>query len=387
MPRRTEHPLRHLKEALPAAARPHLRTSNMIGPSEVNSPTPVREGSPPRVAICILNWNGWQDTIECLESVWRLEYPNYLAVVVDNGSSDGSAEKIKVWAEQNLGPAYALADYSRTTALNGGEEQMEDALDRTPPATRLVVIRNRDNLGFTGGNNVAIHYALSRGAPADYVFLLNNDAMPKADCLTLLISADLKTRAGIVGAVVLTGNGHDVEFAKSGPCLALFFAPIIKSFRPLPPDGKALWESGYVNGSAMLIRKDVLIAVYGRGRGYLDDRLFLYWDEIAFCNTAWKMGFKCVVVRDAAVLHKGGKSSGGFVNPIYYYYSGRNRVLLVGEFLPLGWRIVFHCVHTPMRLVSALNNLRARRLRSAQAIIWGLIDGYRGVTGKWKQHD
>jgi hypothetical protein len=359
----------------------------MIGQPEDNSLTPAQEGSPPRVAICILNWNGWRDTIECLESVRRLEYPNYVAVVVDNGSSDGSAEKVKAWAEQNLGPVHALADYSRPSALNGGEEQMENALDLTPSADRLVLIRNADNLGFTGGNNVAIHYALHRSAPADYVFLLNNDAMPKADCLTLLVSADLKTRAGIVGAVVLTGNGRDVEFAKSGPRLALFFAPIIKSYVPMPQDGKALWESGYVNGSAMLIRKDVLMAVHRLGRGYLDDRLFLYWDEIAFCNTAWKMGFKCLVVRDATVRHKGGKSSGGFVNPIYYYYSGRNRVLLVREFLPLGWRIVFHCVHTPMRLVSALNNLRARRLQSAQAILWGLFDGYRGVAGKRKQHD
>jgi len=359
----------------------------MTAPSEVKSLAPVPEESPPRVAICILNWNGWRDTIECLESVRRLEYPNYVAVVVDNGSSDGSAEKIRAWAAQNLGPAHALADYSRPSALNGGEVQMEYALDRTPSAARLVLIRNADNLGFTGGNNVAMHYALHRGAPADYVFLLNNDAMPEPDCLTLLVTADLKTRAGIVGAVVLTGNGCDVEFAKSGPRLALFFAPIIKSYVPMPQGGKLQWESGYVNGSAMLIRKDVLMAVHRLGRGYLDDRLFLYWDEIAFCNTAWKMGFKCLVVRNATVHHKGGKSSGGFVNPIYYYYSGRNRVLLVNEFLPLGWRVVFHCVHTPMRLVSALNNVRTRRLRSAQAILWGLIDGYRGVTGKWKRHD
>jgi GT2 family glycosyltransferase len=338
------------------------------------------------VAICILSWNGWRDTIECLESVRRLEYSNYVAVVVDNGSSDGTAEKIKAWAEQNLGPVHALADYSRATALKGGEEQMENALDGTPSAARLVLIRNEDNLGFMGGNNVAIHYALRRSAPADYVFLLNNDAVPKADCLNLLVSADLKTKAGIVGAVVLTGDGRGVEFAKSGPPLALFFAPIVKAYVPLPKDGKAFWESDYVNGAAMLIRKDVLAAVHRLGRGYLDERLFLYWDEFPFCNNARKMGFKCVVVRDATVRHRGGKSTGGFVNPLYYYYSGRNRILLVSEFLPLGWRIVFHIVHAPMRLVSALNNLRAHRLKSAQAILLGLVDGYRGVTGKWQRH-
>ena len=356
------------------------------GQSESSVVTPSGKSSPPRVAICILNWNGWRETLECLESVRQLEYPNYLAVVVDNGSKDGSAEKIKAWAEQNLGPAQAVADYSRSSALTGGEEQRERPLDRTPSAARLVLIRNQDNLGFTGGNNTAIDYALHRGAPADYVFLLNNDAAPKADCLSLLVSADLKANAGIVGAVVLTGDGSQVEFAKSGPPLALFFAPIIKAYVPLSEDGKDSWESGYVNGSAMLIRRDVLAAVHRLGRGYLDDRLFLYWDELAFCNNARKMGFKCLVVRAATVRHQGGKSSGGFVNPIYYYYSGRNRILLVSEFLPLRWRIVFHFIHAPMRLASALNNLISGRRGSAQAILLGLIDGYRGVTGKWKGH-
>jgi len=310
-----------------------------------------------------------------------------LTAVVDNGSSNGSAEKIKEWAEQNLGPGHALADYSRTSALNGGEALMENGLDRTPSAARLVLIRNEENLGFTGGNNVAIDYALHRSVPAAYVFLLNNDASPKADCLTLLVSAGLETGAGIVGAVVLIGNGPGIEFAKSGPRLGLFFAPIVKSYVPLPDAGEAIWESLFVNGAAMLIRKDVLEAIHSLGRGYLDERLYLYWEEIAFCNNAWKMGFKCLVVRDANVRHKGAQSSGGCVNPIYYYYAGRNRVLLVREFLSLRWRILFHLVHTPMRLASALNNLRARRSRSAQAILSGLIDGYRGVTGKWKDHD
>jgi GT2 family glycosyltransferase len=358
----------------------------MNGQSENNSSTDSGEKSFPLVAICIVNWNGWRDTLECLESVRKLEYPNYVAVVVDNGSTDGSAENIKAWAEQKLGAGQALAVYSQSTALNGGEQQMERALDCTPSAARLVLIRNEDNQGFTGGNNSAIHYALHREAAAEYVFLVNNDATPNADCLTLLVSADLKTKAGIVGAVVLRGDGNEVEFAKSGPPLALFFAPIIKAYVPMPEDGKDSWESGYVNGAAMLIRRDVLEAVHRLGRGYLDDRLFLYWDELAFCNNARKMGFKCLVVRNATVRHKGGKSSGGFVNPIYYYYSGRNRILLVREFLPLRWRIVFHFIHAPMRLASALNNLRARRRQSAQAILLGLIDGYRGVTGKWKSH-
>ena len=119
----------------------------------------------PLVVISILNWNGWEDTLECLESVRRLDYPNFLTVVVDNGSSNGSADKIKAWAEANLGPGQVIADYYRDTALAGGDPETEQALDGAASSARLVLIRNEDNLGFTGGNNVAIHYGLSRERP------------------------------------------------------------------------------------------------------------------------------------------------------------------------------------------------------------------------------
>jgi glycosyltransferase involved in cell wall biosynthesis len=55
-----------------------------------------------KVAIIILNWNGWKDTIECLESVFRIDYPNYQVIVVDNGSTDDSVEKIKVCTEGKI---------------------------------------------------------------------------------------------------------------------------------------------------------------------------------------------------------------------------------------------------------------------------------------------
>ena len=153
---------------------------------------------PPRVAMSILNWNGWGDTLECLESVRRLDYGNYLTIVVDNGSRDESVENIRAWAKQKLeGPA-AFVEYTRETALRGGEETQEAALDAAASRKRLLLIRNEENLGFTGGNNVSIRYALQRPRAADYVFLLNNDATVEEKCLTHLVAAAQKSVAGIV---------------------------------------------------------------------------------------------------------------------------------------------------------------------------------------------
>ena len=154
----------------------------------------------PSVVISILNWNGWGDTLECLESVRRLDYPNFLTVVVDNGSWNGSADKIKAWAEANLGPGHVIADYSRETALAGGDPATELALDRAPSSARMVLIRNEENLGFTGGNNVSIHYALLLSHAANHVMLLNNDTEIAHDCLDNLVLVAQRARAGIVGA-------------------------------------------------------------------------------------------------------------------------------------------------------------------------------------------
>jgi hypothetical protein len=354
---------------------------------KADHPDVERDPAQPKVAICTLNWKRWRDTVECLESLQHLKYSNYLSVVVDNGSGDSSADKIKAWAEENLGPTQVIADYSRETALGGGEAATERALDAAPSRSRLVLIRNQENLGYTGGNNVSIAYALHRNVSADYVFLLNNDAAMDPECLARLLEVDQSTGAGIVGPLVMNGEGDRIEFARSGTLRGLFFAPLLKAYTPMPEAGVAFWDSLFVHGGAMLVRKVVLEAVRAAQGAYLDERLYLYWDEVAFCHAAWEQGFKCFIVRAATVRHKVERASSGYQSPVWYYYSGRNRILLARELLSPGWRIPFHFVHVPLRLASIFKNLKARRFPSARAVLWGLIDGYRGVTGRWKYHD
>jgi len=108
----------------------------------------------PKVAIIIVNWDGWEDTIECLESLYRIDYPNYEIIIIDNHSQDDSVRRIK--------------DYSE------GKE--------------LTIIENEDNYGFAEGNNIGIRYALKYLKPK-YILLLNNDTVVDKDFLKELISA------------------------------------------------------------------------------------------------------------------------------------------------------------------------------------------------------
>ncbi|RZJ30676.1 MAG: glycosyltransferase, partial [Chryseobacterium sp.] len=104
----------------------------------------------PTVCIIILNWNNYHDTVSCIQSLRRMSYTNYRVVVVDNGSSN---ESVKVL------------------------ESIDDSY----------LIKNEKNLGFSGGNNVAIKYAVEQNF--DYVWLLNSDATVEPDCLEKMVLA------------------------------------------------------------------------------------------------------------------------------------------------------------------------------------------------------
>ena len=131
----------------------------------------VDERVPPRVSIIILNWNGWRDTIECLESVFQIDYPNYYVIIVDNGSENESLVKIKDFCLgkiQNPSSLFKYSldnktvkvlDYTRQDAESGGGN--EDLISYLPSNKRLILIKNEKNYGFSEGNNIAIRYALN----------------------------------------------------------------------------------------------------------------------------------------------------------------------------------------------------------------------------------
>jgi GT2 family glycosyltransferase len=338
----------------------------------------------PLVVISILNWNGWQDTVACLESVRRLDYPNYLTAVVDNGSSDESAEKIKAWAHENLGAGHVLADYTREIALQGGDPHAEEALQSVPSPARLVLIRNEENLGFTGGHNMGISYSLQRCEPASYILLVNNDASLTPDCLSRLVEVARKAKAGIVGAVVRDSNGR-VQFAGSGPLWREMLLGLTRASHSLRNED--YWASPVVYGCAMLIGRDVLEAIHRKRGSYLSEALFAYADELDLCYRADREGFKPVIARNAVACHHSSTRHKPYDDRIFHYYATRNRVLVAREVLPLARRVAFHILYIPLAVRRVLKQLLAGRPESARAAWCGLLDGYRGASGKWKCHD
>ena len=111
----------------------------------------------PRVSIIILNWNGWMNTIECLESIYQITYPNYDVIVVDNGSENDSVEKIKEYAEGGFpvesrffeyttgNKPLQYVEYSLEEAETG--KRTERAVAHLPSNKKLILIKNGKNFG------------------------------------------------------------------------------------------------------------------------------------------------------------------------------------------------------------------------------------------------
>jgi GT2 family glycosyltransferase len=339
-------------------------------------------GSPrrqlPLVDIVLLNWKGCDDTIACLESVFRSDYPRLCVVVCDNDSRDGSLERLREWAERRpdpISPDCPTTSVATPEAARLLAEQRHAVRD-----ARLVLIQTGANLGFTGGCNVGIAYALARGA--DYVFLLNNDATVEPVTLTRLVAAAEASGSGIAGARVLDGSGRTVLFS-GAQWPGLMFG--IGADRARDEVGD-YWDSDYASGCAILLRQDLLRERFRKWGYYLDPSLFMYCEEVDLCLFGRAQGYGCMIVRDAVIYHAQAKSSGGFLNPRSYYYITRNRIRLANRWLGGVWWALFHTYYAPSRLLLQSLGRASWRPRVFGSVVRGLLDGYLGVSGKWKFH-
>src|SRR5665647_2161931 len=191
----------------------HITPGNLLIASTIEVDRMDREEWP-NVFIVILNWNGWEDTIECLESLYDISYPNYNVVIVDNDSQDDSLARIRAYARGEVVVESASLPYDcrkePLSVTNYTRREAEDiqATTLSKKLVRgnrnkasngsLVIIQNEQNSGYPEGNNIGMRYALK--ASADYVLLLNNDTVVDKYFLSELVrAADKDARIGVIG--------------------------------------------------------------------------------------------------------------------------------------------------------------------------------------------
>lgn len=268
----------------------------------------------PEVSIVILNWNGRADTVECVDSVLKNRYPHYRVVIVDNGS-----------------------------------EKNEGRILRALYASKKVsVIRANKNLGFTGGNNLAINRILRKGR-SRYVFLLNNDTVVHPDFLTKLVrTAEQDNAIGVLGSRILSYYQRQKEL--NGVIKVNLWLARDRFVR-----ADMIAESDYVSGCAMLLRADALKSL----DFVFNDKYFLYYEDSDLCFRIREKGYKCLYHPGSVVWHKVGQSSGIKTrNPrtVYYYY--RNKFFFIqrhaGPARKLFFTLFFMAVNIPWFVVRSV---------------------------------
>lgn len=253
-----------------------------------------------KVFIIVLNWNGKKDTIECLESLKKLQNPNseLLTMVVDNGSTDGSVGKIK----------------NETLRFHSGRE--------------LKIIENKKNLGFAGGNNVGIKYALENGA--DWVVILNNDTVVPENFLDLLDNA-----ADLAGPVI--------KFRRDGRWV-YDYGGYLNWWTGRPKHYELPYHScaeaachpsplrtpDYLSGCCLAIKREVFDKI-----GLFDKHFFLYFEDVDFCLRAQKAGFKVALEPKVVIFHKLGGTIGRQSGKNIFHNLKSNFIFINKH---LGWR-------------------------------------------------
>jgi GT2 family glycosyltransferase len=259
----------------------------------------------PLIYIILVNWNGWADTIECLESIFRNDYPNYRVIVCDNDSQNGSLEYIKAWAEGKIdvflpkthtfhflsfppiSKPVSYIQYDIVQAEAGGSKEDADV--------NLILIQTGANLGFGGGNNVGLRYALLQN-DCEYVWLLNNDTVIDNAAIKKMLEAS-NDCLSMTGSILKFYSQPEKVQAYGGGYFSSFTSRVVSETKIFPK------KLDFINGASLMMSREVIQKI-----GLFDSNIFMYFEENEYCIRAQKQGIqmKCA---DTVVYHKIGASS------------------------------------------------------------------------------
>jgi GT2 family glycosyltransferase len=289
----------------------------------------------PRVAALVLNYNGRDITLESIESLAAMSYPNLEIVHIDNGSSDGSSEAVAAaWPE-------------------------------------VTQVRVEVNQGVVYGMNKGMRAALERGC--DYLLLLNNDIEADPEMLTELMRViESDSSIGCVGPKIYYHSDRNRLWSAGG---YLQFRESATRERGLKEIDRGQYdrdeEVPYINGCAMLVPRRVVEEI-----GLWDPLFHLAADDADWCMRMRRAGYRCVYVHRAVLYHMVSPTLGGYTAS-RTYQNGRSLALFVRRYAgPWQW-ITFVAAITVAIPIAFLRELPSGNQAAALAKLKGVIEGLR----------
>ncbi len=338
----------------------------------------------PKVYIVLVNYNGWKDTIECLESVFRSDYPNFQVVVVDNLSADNSMTHILSWAKGDKYAGFENPQLARLTRpqitkpiecvfYNTQALFSSVSFNERNSNNPLVLIQSGENKGFAAGNNAGINYSFAKN-DADYIWLLNNDTVVESGALRALVEKAIfykenQQRVGIIGAKLLYYNDPNMIQGVAG-IYNKWFA--ISKHLGIFEDDHGQYDNEAIAGKMdYSIGASLFVsAPFIKGVGLMCEDYFLYFEDIDWAVRGKAKGWHLGYCWQARVFHKEGNSTGAcYQKPfgksaIADFHSIRNRILFTNKFYPI------HLWTVKLSFIAVIiNRLRRRQFDRVLSVI------------------
>jgi GT2 family glycosyltransferase len=291
----------------------------------------------PHVCIIILNWNNWQDTIECLESVFNIEYQEYQVIVVDNCSKDDSINMIKKFCQDDVKTSstensMVLLELEEDDLKSiSSKKSILNQLKTYRPDNQLILIKNSRNYGFTKGNNIGIKFVF-QNLDADYILLLNNDTIVDKHFLNELVRVgESDQNIGFVGPKIYfyeyVGKQFNniIQYAGGKQNLWIFEPSPIGYGKIDQGQYEQNRKVDFISGACMLAKTPMI-----REIGLLDEEFFSYREENDWCMRANKKGWSTFFAYKAVIWHKvQGSTKNQDLKPFILYYMTKNRFLFM----------------------------------------------------------
>jgi GT2 family glycosyltransferase len=293
------------------------------------------------LSIIIVNYNSWSDLIECIESIYSSNSAGYKVVVCDNASNDDSVQKLLDWVDGTLEISFQGPQKHENYVTCKPENYLHinaEGIETGDYASSLIVIETGANLGFAGGNNVGLRYALDK-TDSEYFWLLNADT---TICDNAIDSIVLRMRGcdvpGMCGSIVkfyyspdtiqaLNGSIFNKWTGNSSSIGARIKAKEVDKYSRETVEN----NTDFVMGASLCVTRHFLDQV-----GLMEESYFLYYEEIDWSTRAdsqFKIGF----AQDCIVYHKeggaiGSSSKRGARSALSEYYLVASKLKFTGKF-------------------------------------------------------
>jgi GT2 family glycosyltransferase len=355
-----------------------------------------------KVNIIILNYNGWKDTLECLESILKSDYSNFQLIVIDNASPNNSLEILKKWAEgnqniltpENSHPLYYLShppiekpvpyiEYNREEAEKGGELKNEtDIINKyfkekksgmnknniEPSIIKypLIFIQTGRNLGFAGGINVGLKMLLARDEQS-FIWLLNPDMVVEKGALRIFAEQSKFLENMIIGGNTVKNYDNPAEL--------LFYAGAVinrcKGTVSFIKNERDMTGDYYVSGGSLFTNLNTVKRV-----GLLSENYFLYWEDADWCEKARKADIKFKIITDAIIYNKGSTSIGKGYKAEYYYSLGMLKFFYKNHKNRLGIIMIFNVLRILKRVIKGKYSLAKAIINANKSFLFKLNNDY-----------